>query len=259
MNSISILDVRIDRVEMNQALEIVEDWLKEKGKHVIVTPNVEFVLQAQTDPKFKQILNEADLAIPDSARFGWAEKVLSSKYLVLRLLYLPFVLAPRLISDFPVTTGTDLMFKLCETAAEKGYAIALLGGGEKIAAKTAECLKQSYPSLNITFSEAGGRVDQEGNSEFRVQSSKFKTDILFVAFGQVKQEKWISQNLDKLDIKLAVGVGGAFDYISGQVPRAPSWLRNLGFEWLFRLIIQPWRLKRQLRLIEFIGKLLNNN
>ena len=77
-------------------------------------------------------------------------------------------------------------------------------------------------------------------------------DILFVAFGFPKQEQWIAENLDKIPVKVAMGVGGAFDYISGNVPRSPVFIRKLGLEWLFRLIIQPWRLKRQLALFKFI-------
>ena len=79
-----------------------------------------------------------------------------------------------------------------------------------------------------------------------------KVDILFVAFGSPKQEIWIADNLNKIPAKVVVGVGGSFDFISGKVPRAPKFVRNLGLEWLFRLIIQPWRIKRQLSLLEFI-------
>jgi len=74
---------------------------------------------------------------------------------------------------------------------------------------------------------------------------------LFVAFGAPKQEFWISENLNKIPVKVAIGVGGAFDYISGKIPRAPRFIRNIGFEWLFRLVVQPWRMKRQLSLIKF--------
>ena len=81
-------------------------------------------------------------------------------------------------------------------------------------------------------------------------------DLLFVALGHIKQEKWIAANLDKIPVHLAMGVGGAFDYLSGRVPRAPKWMRDLGFEWLFRLIMQPWRIKRQLALGQYIRYLL---
>jgi N-acetylglucosaminyldiphosphoundecaprenol N-acetyl-beta-D-mannosaminyltransferase len=77
-------------------------------------------------------------------------------------------------------------------------------------------------------------------------------DILFVALGAPKQEFWINKNLDKIPVKVAIGVGGAFDYISGKTPRAPTFIRSVGLEWLFRLVVQPWRIKRQLALIEFI-------
>lgn len=79
-----------------------------------------------------------------------------------------------------------------------------------------------------------------------------KVDILFVAFGSPKQEIWIYENLDKLPVKVAIGVGGAFDFLSGKIKRAPFWIRKAGLEWLFRLINQPWRIKRQLALIKFV-------
>lgn len=84
------------------------------------------------------------------------------------------------------------------------------------------------------------------------QFSNLAIDILFVAFGAPKQEMWISKNLNKIPVKIAIGVGGAFDYISGKTLRAPGFIRNIGLEWLFRLIAQPWRIKRQLALLEFI-------
>ena len=82
--------------------------------------------------------------------------------------------------------------------------------------------------------------------------SKMSADILFVAFGSPKQEMWIAQNLRRIDVRIAIGVGGAFDFISGKVARAPLWIRNLGLEWLFRLIVQPWRAKRQIALVKFV-------
>jgi len=95
-----------------------------------------------------------------------------------------------------------------------------------------------------------GKDKKDHNSSFIIHDSNF-IDILFVAFGAPKQEFWISENLDKIPVKIAIGVGGAFDYISGKIPRAPFFVRKLGMEWLFRLLVQPWRIKRQLSLIEF--------
>lgn len=214
-----ILGVKIDDVNLDQALRTVQSWLKRSGKHYIVTPNPEIVVMAQQDEDLKNILNNADLAIPDGVGL-------------------------KLTTDIVChTPGVDLMEELIKLAADQGFTVGFLGGKEGIAAKTAECLLRKYPKLKVTFAQSGGQIDQQ-------------CDLLFVALGAPKQEKWIAKNLDKSPVRVAMGVGGALDYLSGQVPRAPKWLRSLGLEWLFRLIIQPWRIKRQLTLVHFVLKML---
>lgn len=194
--------------------------------------------------------------------------------------------------QFDVVTGTDFMEALCKVAAEKGFTAGFLGGKEGVAKKTAECLRKKYPKLKVVFTESGGEVSYEGqwsgsfdhkaprarpDRSLRVgfapydnsviQSGLRETapvaligsnfaipsvDILFVAFGHIKQEKWIAKNLDKIPAHVAMGVGGAFDYLSGGVSRAPKLMRDLGLEWLFRLIVQPWRIGRQLSLFRYL-------
>ena len=202
-----ILGVKIDDVNMNEALEIVHGWLQESKKRYVVTPNPEFIMTAQKDLDFKKILNDADLSIPDGAGLKLSGKVENT------------------------VPGVDFMEKLVERSSDWGVTIGLLGAAPGVADKTAERLKKKYSGIKINFAKA---------------------DILFVAFGHPKQEKWIVQNLPKLSVKVAMGVGGSFDYISGKIPRAPKWLRKLGLEWLFRLIIQPWRIKRQIKLVKYL-------
>jgi N-acetylglucosaminyldiphosphoundecaprenol N-acetyl-beta-D-mannosaminyltransferase len=288
-SSTKILGVRVDLVDIQQATELILGWLtkRDQAKYSVVTPNVEFIIAADKDQKFKKILNEADLAIPDSARLGWADYELYSKSWLDRVLAWPLFLMPKLLPKkknylslgrFPVTTGVDLMENLCRHLNDQSLSIGLLGGRDGVAEKTAECLQKKYPGLKITFALAGPEIDSNGQvrgpaapasrrpSSLTLWSRRREdscaspltlpnTDLLFVAFGQVKQEKWIANNLENLPVKVAIGVGGAFDYLSGQVPRAPAWMRKLGLEWLFRLIIQPWRIKRQLSLIKFVWQI----
>ncbi len=250
---IDILGVKIDRVNLNEALAITEKWIWNPGKHYIVTPNLEFILVAQQDRQFREVLNKADLAIPDSSRLGLSYWLLRKSRLE-RLLLWPLLFFPvKIMMQFDVVTGTDFMEALCKVAAEKGFITGFLGGKDEVAERTAERLKKKYPKLKVIFAESGGTVANNG------QSSVTKvppTDILFVAFGHIKQEKWIANNLDKIPVKVAVGVGGAFDYLSGSVPRASKWVQESGFEWLFRLVIQPWRIKRQLVLFKYLLLLL---
>src|SRR5690349_21631805 len=151
MEKINILGVEVDQVNLDQASYIIKDWIKTKAKRYVVTPNIEFIMAAQVDPEFKQVLNQADLKIPDSSRLGWAVKAGRTKSRLKKLILLPFVLVPKLISDLPVTTGTDLMDKLCQESAENGYRVALLGGRDGVAKKAADCLIKKYPQLKIVM------------------------------------------------------------------------------------------------------------
>lgn len=221
-----VLGIKIDDVSIPEIVNIVDGWLKKPGKHYIVTPNPEIVMMAQKDTELKEIINRADLAIPDGRGL-------------------------RLTTDIVCNSpGIDVMEKLIKRVNDWGSAIGFLGGKGDVAKKTAERLKKKYPKLKVSFADSGGEVDDQG----RLLKSLMipKLDLLFVAFGPPKQEKWIARNLPKLNVKVVLGVGGAFDYISGRVLRAPLWIRNMGLEWLFRLIIQPWRIKRQMSLIKYL-------
>lgn len=228
---VDILGVKIDNLSLQEILEQVKKFLESKNKYYIVTPNPEFLVAAQRDKNFKEILNYADIAIPDGVGLIYAAKFLGER--------------------LQQITGIDFIFHLMDLAQENNYSIYLLGGRDEVAKKTADFLIQEFPNLKVVGAESGGEI-VIANSKWQIANSKIieninkaKPDILLVAFGQVKQEKWIFYNLDKLpSVKLAMGVGGAFDYISGEVPRAPVILRRLGLEWLYRLYQEPWRWKR---------------
>src|SRR3989344_1408189 len=235
-----ILGVKIDDLNMKEGLEVVEGWLSKSGKHYIVTPNPEMLVEAQNNAEFKETLNKADLAIPDGKGLQLA----------------------GIKNNVP---GVEFMENLVKLASEEGWTVGLLGAGEGVAGETAEILNQRYPNSNIVYAVQGvvipakeivnrlsttGIQNQDTWIPDQVRDDKNAADLLFVALGHVKQEKWIAENLPKIPVKVAMGVGGSFDYISGKVPRAPKWLRNIGLEWLFRLIIQPWRIKRQLALLK---------
>lgn len=300
----NLLKVKIDYIGNYQALEIVQSWLFKKGKHYVVTPNPEMLVDSLTDRQFREALNGADLAIPDSPRLGWGSYVTSVRSSFLRLFLAPSFIFPHVLPRFyyPTTTGVDLMEGLLSLSQEKGFTTAYLGGSQKVADKLLKCLKLKYPKLKIVFCSGNVSVDENGTMRFDTQSIKStkskdirlnlqnspgknsyvagsknrsfaylldprmrkddkgvnahtlseKIDIMFVAFGHKKQEKWMRNNLPKLNTRVMVGVGGAFDYLSGSVPRAPFLIRNLGFEWLFRLSVQPWRIKRFWKLGYFV-------
>lgn len=252
------LGVKVDKIGLDKAFEESLELLKKPGKHLIVTTNVEFIMKAQKDPEFRNILNSSDLSLPDSSRFTWADAESKSRRLR-RVLLWPFFFTNRVpgAEPFPVATGVDLMEKLVAKSGDYGFTIGLIGGSKGVADKAAECLRKKYPKAKIIFAEDGGQVDEEGNS-LHTSYSIPNIDFLFIAFGQVKQEKWIEKNKDKIGAKVFMGVGGAFDYLSGDVKRAPGFLRALGLEWLYRLWKQPWRAKRFLSLIKFTFLILGS-
>lgn len=217
----NILGIGFSVASKNEVLEYITKNLA--FKYFIVTPNPEILVMANKNSEYQKVLNKAKLALPDGIGVIWASKILG-------------------VSLKDKITGIDLVQSLCRVVAKQPITVGFLGGGLKVAEKTVECLKKSFPSLKVKF--AGDSV--QSFNELR------GTDILFVAFGSPKQEFWMEKNLKKLPIRVAIGVGGAFDMISGRVPRAPFWLQNLGLEWLFRLIVQPWRIKRQLSLLIFV-------
>ncbi|MBU1032238.1 WecB/TagA/CpsF family glycosyltransferase [Patescibacteria group bacterium] len=221
-----VLGVKVNDITIDEALAVVEKWICNPGKHYIVTPNPEFIIAAQKDNLFRKILNDADLSIPDGVGLKLAGKVKNT------------------------FSGTDFMEKLVNLSAEKGLTTGFLGGRDEVAKECAECLQKKYPGLKVAMALGGGEVDKEGKTKDSIAIPP--CDILLVAFGHIKQEKWIVNNLQTIPVKLAMGVGGAFDYLSGNVPRAPRLMRDLGFEWLFRLILQPWRIKRQLALCRYL-------
>lgn len=217
----AILGVKIDNLDFKAVMAEITRFLNKDGLHQIATINPEFVMAAQKDAEFKNILNNVDLAVPDGIGLQWAAKFLRLK------------IGERL-------TGVDLTWEIAKLAAEGGYSIYLLGAKEGIAAQAAQKLKIVYPNLTIAGVYAG-KPDEKGLVS---QINQTKADILLVAFGAPKQEKFIYENHHKLTVKLAMGVGGTFDYIAGAATRAPKWIRTLGLEWLYRLICQPRRLGR---------------
>ncbi|MFW6110355.1 MAG: WecB/TagA/CpsF family glycosyltransferase [Patescibacteria group bacterium] len=230
-----ILGVGVDNVSMQEALQKLEKLITSGRLHnYIVTPNPEFIVAAQKDPDFKNILNAADLSIPDGIGLLAASHLLSG-------------------SIKGRVTGVDFVTLSCALAAERGWEVFFLGAAPSVAERAASKLKDKYPHLKIAGTYAGdgsSRGDKDTKEAVSQAAEEEKPiDLLFVAYGHGKQEKWIARNLSDLPVAVAVGVGGAFDFIAGEVPRAPRFFRLLGLEWLFRLIVQPGRIKRIYRAV----------
>lgn len=262
LHFIKLLGTIITSEKEEKILEYVVDRLQKGGdKLFITTPNPEILVYASAHPDYKDKLNSSDVSLPDGVGLQLAGWILGRP------------LQSRV-------TGTDFIEKLCFAAREKPMSMGFLGGRGGVAEIAAHRLQQKYPWINVAWvgeewtigkndtvrssyelqrarSKGHGAKGTEQKDPYALHSMPYANiDILFVAFGHPRQEEWIYENLPHLPVKAAMGVGGAFDYISGRVPRAPKLLRTLGLEWLFRLVIQPWRWKRQLALVKFLFLIL---
>ncbi len=222
-NKKNLLGVGFTDERLIDILEYIDKTVqKREEKFYVVTPNPEILVIANKNFDYKKVLKGAKLALIDGIGVIVAGRLLG-------------------VSLKHRISGIDFVESACKYVAEKPITVGFLGAGPHVAEKTAECLNKKYPGLKVAFSV----------QEWKGASLKKHADILFVAFGSPKQEIWISEHLKDLPVTVAVGVGGAFDMISGKVRRAPVFVRAIGLEWLFRLLTQPWRIGRQFRLLEF--------
>ena len=217
-----VLGVKIDNLTKTQIERKLESFLKSDSQHQAVLPYSLFLLEARKDREFKNLLNSASLSIADGFGPVLAARILSKEKL-------------RRLS------GVDFVKLICQLATKKDEGVFLYGGREGVAVQAARVLEKKYLGLAV----AGTCVGFGQGDDYVINLiNATKAGILLVALGMPKQEKWIARNLKKMPaVKIAVGVGGAFDFISGRVKRAPWFLRKLGLEWLWRLIAQPWRIK----------------
>lgn len=255
---VKILGVGLDVVTTNEALQKIADLFEsrhhERGK-IVVTPNPEMLLLAEKHSRFSSILNQAYLSIPDGIGILWAstfqeitKRNRSRLMILLKALFALFavLLFPKYIQKvFPErVTGVDLFEKMVDLSRKFHAPIFLLGAKEGVAEKVKEKLEKKYPGINIAGTHAGS----PSHSDFPTIERKLKAaapQMLLVAYGQEKQELWIHEHISKFpSVKVAMGVGGAFDFIAGVRKRAPSWMRKIGIEWLYRLIQEPRRIQR---------------
>jgi N-acetylglucosaminyldiphosphoundecaprenol N-acetyl-beta-D-mannosaminyltransferase len=228
---VDILGIKIDDVTGEETLARIEQFVSDGRQHIVTTVNPEFIVAAQKDAAFARILNQADLNLPDGQGLLWAARLLGNS------------LRERV-------TGVDTVVKLAGLSAEKGYRIYLLGAAQGVAEATARILTTRFPTLRVAGTYAGSPAPEE-DDEIVQRILAADPQLLFVAYGAPKQEKWIARNLSRLQVPVAMGVGGAFDFISGEARRAPNWMQRLGLEWLHRLALQPWRWRRMTALPRF--------
>ena len=224
------MGVGFDSVTLSQAVEAAEGLLAQNGAHYVVTPNPELVQRARQEPAFRDVLNGADLVLPDGVGIIYAAKILGRP----------------LQGRVP---GIDFAAALCGKLAQNGKRLFLLGAKPGVAQRAAENLKKDHPGLTVCGVH-DGYFKEDGPVVEEIRAAK--ADAVFVCLGFPRQEYWMAQNGEAAGARLLVGLGGSLDVFAGEVKRAPEGFQKLGLEWLYRLLTQPSRIGRMAKLPLFL-------
>jgi len=203
----------------------IEAQIKEGGFHQIATANADFLIKSINDEELCEVLCRCDLVLADGMPLVWASSLMGNG------------LRERV-------AGADLVPQLAALSARRGYRIFLLGAGEESSAGTAEAMERIYPGLCIAgrYSPEHKQLDEMDHEEILSRIEAARPDILLVAFGNPKQEKWLAMHRHRLTVPVCIGVGGSFDFMSGKVRRAPEWMKRSGMEWFYRMAQEPSRM-----------------
>ena len=238
MNKVLIRGVEFDNVTMGEAVELCEGFVKEGRQAAVFTPNAEIVQMAIENPEFKELVNSAQLIVPDGAGVVLAAKLLKTP---LR----------------EKVAGVELAEKLIARSGQSGIKFFFygsspdMGNGRSVAENARERLLQKYPDAKIVGT-SDGYVKEDAMDALVDKINNSGADALFVCLGVPKQEKWIAENREKLSVKLLLGLGGSLDVFAGNVKRAPRIFIKLNLEWLYRLMKEPKRLGRMMSIPKFI-------
>lgn len=226
MSKMRFINTEIDNLTMDEALERIGVLIKENSNSYVVTPNVDHIVKLEKDKELQEVYKHASLVLTDGKPLIWISKWYGT----------------------PIKekiSGSDLFPRLCEKASRDGYTMFFLGAAEGVAAKAAERLQERYKNLNVvgTYSPPMGfEKNPKEIAKVIALVKQHKPDILIVGLGCPKQEKFMYQYRDELEVPVSLGLGASLDFEAGNMKRAPKWMCNCGFEWLFRLIQEPKRM-----------------
>jgi N-acetylglucosaminyldiphosphoundecaprenol N-acetyl-beta-D-mannosaminyltransferase len=225
---VNVLGVGVSAIHRRLAVDLMLEALRQRRRGYVTVTGVHGLIEAQDDPAFRRILNRAFLCTPDGMPLVWWSKLHGF----------------RTVSR---VYGPDLMLDVCEASVREGFRHFFYGGANQVAEELRDKLAARFPGLQVAgVCEPPFRPLNDGEQEaLRRQVAAARPDIFWVGLSTPKQEKFMASHLAKLDVTLMIGVGAAFDFHAGRVRQAPVWLRNAGFEWLFRLGQEPRRLWRR--------------
>jgi N-acetylglucosaminyldiphosphoundecaprenol N-acetyl-beta-D-mannosaminyltransferase len=228
-SSYSTLGVRVDAIQIPEVVTLMEQWIDKRDYcHYVAVTGMHGVTEAQHDPEFKKVLNDADLVVPDGMPLVWLGRLRGFRM-------------PRRVY------GPELMATFCQRTASKGYRHFFYGGTPGLPEQLSENLKRLMPELQVagTFSPPFGRVTPEEDQAIVEMINASSADVIWVGLSEVKQDTWMNAHRGRLNASVLVGVGAAFDFLAGTKRQAPEWMRENGLECLFRLFHEPKRLWRR--------------
>ena len=225
MGRFTIAGVPLDPVDMTEAVSRLRVAIGGRQLFHVSTINLDFMARAQRDPQVRRIFHRSDLNLADGAPVVWVGRLLGAK-------------VPERV------TGADLVPAFMKESAEMGARVFLLGGEGGVAAEAADRLMAQYPALVVagTYEPPRASIEDMNNDEILARIDEARPDVLLVALGHPKQERWIDMHRDRLPVSVAIGVGCVFDLIAGRTKRAPRWMQVAGLEWFYRLVQEPRRL-----------------
>jgi N-acetylglucosaminyldiphosphoundecaprenol N-acetyl-beta-D-mannosaminyltransferase len=232
----TLLGVPVDPLTEAEAVEWVGHAIEVGRPRVVISVNPERIMHARRDPQYGAVLEGADLALADGAGVLWA--------------------ARRLGHPLPArVAGVDFVRALAARGALEGWPFFFLGGAPGVAEAAGRALREAYPGFILAGTHAGSPdPSSDATTAAAVRSSG--AQVLLLAYGAAAEEAWLARNLGRSGASVGMGVGGAFDFISGRTRRAPRWMRERGLEWLHRLSREPWRWRRMLALPRFVIRVM---
>lgn len=232
-----MLGVRVDSMEMKGALDAIDRMTEAGGPaRMVATVNPEFVMAARRDADFRQALERAELSLPDGHYVVWA-------------------LRRKGCPQRDRVTGVDLVDELSGRLAGRAGRLFLLGARPGVAAEAGRRLAERHPGLVVCGAEPGSPLPEDDRATVTAVN-RARPDVLLVAYGHPRQELWIDRNRQRLEVPVAIGVGGTFDYLSGRIRRAPRWMQRAHLEWTWRLMLQPWRARRMAVILVYLFAVL---
>jgi N-acetylglucosaminyldiphosphoundecaprenol N-acetyl-beta-D-mannosaminyltransferase len=234
-DKVNIFGFQIDNMRMAEAISEIKEFIQGKSPHQVITANSLMLHTAIDNKRLKEVFSKSALVVPDSIGMLLAGKILGQP----------------LMEKVP---GIDLMYQLFALCQKEGYSIYLLGAKPGVAAQAAEQVGRQFPGLRVAGTHHG-YFDAREESQVIAEIKNLKPDILFVGLNIPRQELWIAEHLAGLGVPVAIGIGGSFDVISGRIKRAPAAMQQAGLEWLWRTIVEPWRIKRIILLPVFLWKI----